>query len=167
MEIQKSTIIALLSSSIADSLLGIYPKSINDGKNGYKKRTQQMEGHNACMMKLSKYKINIEKFCKDLTEDVLILLINGKLSISESENEKYELYINCNDLFFWGCGDAELITLEEISELLEYLKLSSKHGELLWVARKRKMRPQPAYYDYFDDNEKILFNGCGPERSDN
>ena len=50
------------------------------------------------------------------------------------------LYVNCSDLFAWGCADAELLSWDELPEYLEF----QKRGESdLWCAIKRQMQPQP------------------------
>jgi len=73
--------------------------------------------------------------------------------------------ISCNDLFYWGCADAEEIETEEDLDLFIQTFKDCKDicGEL-YCARKRKMRPQGAYYKYIPDEFKETFNACGPER---
>ena len=79
--------------------------------------------------------------------------------------EDLNFYIRCNDVFAWGCSDAEDISEEDLPLLEQSLKDSEMHGTLLFCARKRKCRPQGAYYQYFDkDTEWELFNACGEER---
>jgi hypothetical protein len=73
--------------------------------------------------------------------------------------------INCNDVFMWGCADAEEITTREDVDLLQQAcRDSNDFGPLLYCARKQGMRPQGAYYRYIDKNDWELFNACGPER---
>ncbi len=82
-------------------------------------------------------------------------------------------FINCNDLFFWACSDCEEIESDaEVADIrLAYDDCSKLHeygniyAPLLWVARKRKMRPQDPYYTEFPKELHGLFNDCGPERS--
>jgi len=80
-------------------------------------------------------------------------------------------FINCNDLFFWACADAEQITEDNIEILLtayEDAKAADEDGEcyasLLFCARARGMRPQGAYYKSFPKALWALFDACGPER---
>lgn len=84
------------------------------------------------------------------------------------DKKEYELgfYIQCNDLFYWACSDAEHIQESEFPDLLRAYEESPKNGELLWCARKRGMRPQWPYYKYFSEAEHALFNVAGPERTD-
>lgn len=84
-------------------------------------------------------------------------------------------FINCNDLFWWGCADGEDITEENFhlirktSEDIE--KLDNKTFKLLrWIdelfcCRSRGMRPQIPYYKDMPDILKPLFDACGPERT--
>lgn len=89
---------------------------------------------------------------------------------TDDEYAPITLLVNCNDLFFWGCADSEELTPDDIPDLERALADAKQAGDsayadLLWVARKRKMRPQGAYYQYFDTPAlKELFNACGPER---
>ena len=90
-----------------------------------------------------------------------------------SENDLFEeiiwdgnlvFYALCNDLFYWGSADGEQINKDDI-KLLEVSINDSKdyNGVLLYCARKRKMRPQGAYYKHLKE-DKELFNACGEER---
>lgn len=81
-------------------------------------------------------------------------------------NQDLKFWFNCNDLFFWASSDGE--TIEEVDlELLEKsFKDSRDYGYLLFVCRKRKMRPQKPYYKSIPMDEHHLFNECGPERED-
>ena len=78
--------------------------------------------------------------------------------------------VNCNDLFFWACADAELITDENIAMFEQAYKDASEHecGEcyagLLFCCRERKMRPQGAYYESFPKSMWGMFDECGPDR---
>jgi hypothetical protein len=70
--------------------------------------------------------------------------------------------VNCSDVFFWGCADAEDVTPENLPLLR--LALEQGGGTDLFVARVRGMRPQGAVYKYIDQAEWPLFDACGPER---
>ena len=89
---------------------------------------------------------------------------------TDGEYAPVTFFINCNDVFYWGCADAEAITPENIELLEKSMKDSSgayQYGELygtmLWCARVRKQRPQGAAYP--SERELwTLFDECGPER---
>lgn len=89
--------------------------------------------------------------------------------------------INCNDIFFWGCADAEDVTPENLGELEraledcdaieseDYKDLKTArpitlvyYGEILFCSRMRKMRPQGAAYP--PKEMWHLIDECGPER---
>lgn len=79
------------------------------------------------------------------------------------------LIVNCNDLFFWGTADCETLGPSSIDELEKAITDAKEageieHGHLLWIARRRGMRPQKPYYKYFKEPLAKLFNECGPER---
>lgn len=79
--------------------------------------------------------------------------------------------INCSDIFFWGCADAERLTPENI-EIFEQAHLDTKalmkHGDIwaptLFCARVRKERPQGAAYPLDAKELWSLFDECGPVR---
>ena len=81
----------------------------------------------------------------------------------------YHLCVNCNDFFWWGTADAEGITAADLLDLKQAMKdcneeFEFKWGQLLWCARKRKMRPQGPYYSSIPKELWGLFNACGDER---
>ncbi len=100
-------------------------------------------------------------------------LIKMLLRVVATYDLCYELYwdtdlqfcINCNDVFFWGCADAEDVETEEDIKLLEKcLSETETDGMILYCARRRKMRPQGAIYKGIEEKNWPLFNECGPER---
>ncbi len=76
-----------------------------------------------------------------------------------------EFWILCNDFFIWASADGENVETEEDLILLEQsLKASENDGALLYCARKRKVRPQGAYYTYLKKEDWHLFDACGEKR---
>lgn len=90
----------------------------------------------------------------------------------ELENGEIRFWVLCNDTFFWGTGDGEDITPENVHLLEEASKELAAFGEqvrdfcltTLFAAKVRKMRPQGALYKYLDEETWPLFDACGPER---
>lgn len=86
-------------------------------------------------------------------------------------NEDLEFNINCNDVFTHA-SDAEDITSQEdvdaieqaAKELLEIHSLANCWATLLFIARKRQMRPLGSWYHGLDNKIVDLFKACGPER---
>ncbi len=150
--------------------MGLYPASVLGGPNAYEKRSDWQEGWNAYGSQLLDKVIQIGKFIEGIPEQhrgiVKKLLIDDKLSLSVGKNDgDHQLWVNCNDLFFWACSDGEDISIEELPDLLRALEESPKNGDILWVCRKRHTRPQGAYYKYLK-GEEHLFDATGPERTD-
>lgn len=82
------------------------------------------------------------------------------------------LFVNSNDIFWWGCADCEELTPENLPVLEQSLKDAKEaSGEKyppdwsieLFVCRVNKMRPQGAAYPY-DKTAWPLLDACGPER---
>lgn len=86
-------------------------------------------------------------------------------------NTDLEFYIICNDVFFWGCADAEGLTPETVEEWERAMEDADRvggfaYGGILYCARMRKMRPQGAYYDHIIVRELWpLFDACGERRA--
>ncbi len=86
--------------------------------------------------------------------------INGEIFWSTD----FEFFVNCNDVFFWGCADAEPISAETLDDLEKALKETELDGCNLYCARRREMRPQGALYKYLEKKNWPLFDACGPKR---
>ena len=88
---------------------------------------------------------------------------------TDDEYAPITLMVNCNDLFFWGCADCERIGPEDVADFkiaqkdIEDEDGCSYNAHFLWIARKRKQRPQLAYYKHFSARERALFDECGAE----
>jgi len=79
--------------------------------------------------------------------------------------------VNCNDMFAWGCADAEDIEIEdlkllkEVHKQLEDIEVGlSAYWYFLYCARKRNIRPQGAMYKHIPKEMLNLINDCGTER---
>lgn len=108
---------------------------------------------------------------------------------TDGEYAPVTFFVNCNDLFFWGCADVEEITPENVgelrravSDLRESLGVSSmpnpatesdkwkewdkapSWGTELFACRVRKMRPQTPVLNKLRSELRPLFEACGPER---
>jgi hypothetical protein len=91
------------------------------------------------------------------------------------DNDELQFLVNCNDIFYWGCADAEEISTTEDFALFEQsyrdciaLDSMSYDWPLLYCARKRNMRPQgTAYSSQIRKEVHELFNAAGPEREIN
>jgi hypothetical protein len=156
-----------LALSLAMDNRSVYPKSIFGGENAYNERTPYMEGWNAAVTDFSKQVTQISAILGK-NPRIADLVEREQLSITFDNKEctSYTMYVNCNDLFYWACADAEEITTEEFDSLEECLAINERYGSLLWCCRKRGMRPQTPYYRCFPEDMKPLFDACGPARDD-
>jgi hypothetical protein len=82
----------------------------------------------------------------------------------DEEYAPITIFVNCNDLFFWGCADAEQITTENLEVLEQSYKDDERNGGLLFCCRVRGERPQGAYYKHIKKEKRHLYDACGPEK---
>ena len=87
----------------------------------------------------------------------------------DDEYAPITFFLNCNDMFYWGCSDCEELTVGDLGALEQAIKDADAicpiegWGTAVFIARKRGMRPQkPAYPK--DVKMWPLFDLCGPER---
>lgn len=59
-----------------------------------------------------------------------------------SDESTTVLYVNCNDLFYWGTADAESLPNDQIGKLYLLHKENDKWGASKWCCLQRKLRPQ-------------------------
>ena len=84
-------------------------------------------------------------FCEDaalawlIMQDGLIFILNAK---DDEGKGVIGVYVNCNDVFAWGCADLEPLPP---SELERFLKLCLTHpaGSTKWCCLRRNEQPQP------------------------
>lgn len=159
----------LLALEIAEDDMGVYPQAVSGGPKPYEKRTEWMEGWNAygrvLVEKESAIRHWLEKLSDGHKAEIENHLLSDNLSLAVCDGE-CKLWVNCSDLFYWACADAEDFTIEDLPEFNRALAESPEHGTLLWCCRKCGMRPQRPYYKYFSDEEKTLFDATGPERNE-
>lgn len=90
---------------------------------------------------------------------------------TDAEYAPLTLFVNCNDLFYWGSADCEEVHAGNVSDLeraRDDLRaigdLCEGFADILFAARLRKMRPQGPYYNSIPKETWALFDACGPER---
>ncbi len=76
-----------------------------------------------------------------------ILFCNGRNHSCEISGVKYEgnttvLFVNCNDIFAWGCADAEDLPYKEIINLYKFWRKDRKWGAAKWCCKIRNQQPQ-------------------------
>jgi hypothetical protein len=84
-----------------------------------------------------------------------------------AKDGEIQMYVNCNDVFAWACADCEEIFEEDLEELQKAKDdlPGSVYWSLLWVSRKRGMRPQGAFIKGMEEKEREMFFAAGPDRS--
>jgi hypothetical protein len=50
--------------------------------------------------------------------------------------------VNCNDVFAWGCADAEGINYSDLEDLWDHFEKDPISGPTIWCIKKRKEMPQ-------------------------
>ena len=116
-------------------------------------------------VKLSDFVVDTDMFMDSVAASYLlnqeVLFINNYPYITNpwAPQEKQKvgpettvIFVICNDVFAWGCGDAEPIKCSENigCELYELLKLYLENktwGVIKWVSIKRNERPQKPIVD--------------------
>lgn len=158
-----------LALTLAHDAMGIYPQSVTGGDKPYAQRTDWMEGWNAYGGELvdtwSRVTDWLDALPADIKTTIEDYLIAGKLHLSVRE-DGLNLWADCSDLFFWACADGEDLAITDLPAFTQAYSESPHHGDLLWVARKRGMRPQAPYYREFSPEEQVLFDAAGPVRDD-
>lgn len=106
---------------------------------------------------MEQYKINLLK-----------LAAEWELQNSLHWDTDLKFYVTCSDFFFWGCADAEDITCQEDVDLFEQaitdVGCEHTYATDLYCAKKRKLRPQGACYEFIPKHLWSLFDACGPKR---
>jgi hypothetical protein len=66
---------------------------------------------------------------------------------TKAESELIAVYVNCNDVFAWGCADAEDLPHDEIENLYRLWRADPHWGSAKWCAIRRKQQPQKPVID--------------------
>lgn len=95
---------------------------------------------------------------------------------TDGEYAPVTFLLKCNDLFRWGCADAEAITDVSIGVIEATRAEFPDHPDdndfkhVYWpslaACRIRKMRPQKPYYASLPKSMHAAFDACGPERGE-
>lgn len=140
----------------SSNLLGIYAAStvINGIE---KKRTEFQDGWNQAIIKRSKNECELEDWANTLTEDQqnAICEINKKennISVYRMDDDSFYLALSCNDVFSWGCSDAEEITVDDLPEILKFHRETPVYGYIKWCCIKRNQRPQGCFIKYMKND---------------
>lgn len=87
-----------------------------------------------------------EDMLKVLIEDGFIIINNGWWD-ELWPKDAITVAVNCNDVFLWGCADAENILYSDIEELYNMYIKEPTWGIAAWCIKKRKCKPQKLVED--------------------
>ena len=174
-----------LIDEVGSMYLGLYPEQVMDATGGYPERTEWMNGWNAAVIRQNQHVLQIYAWFNTVPPEYLTqvedLLLEGILELSVEDDTRVfqdgpipsvysifqgtmdvRLVYMCNDIFYWGCADCEDVSFEDLKDLTACIEECPKWGGELWVARKRKERPQNALLECMSPEDQRLFNVCGP-----
>lgn len=86
-------------------------------------------------------------------EYLTFLLCKGELFINNGHwnkdwpKDKITIHLGCNDIFAWGCADAEDISYSDLPEIYEHYIKDPLCGTAVWCIKKRGVMPQKPVYD--------------------
>lgn len=87
---------------------------------------------------------------------IALMLINEVIFLNDHWWEKDwpekakqipSLNVNCNDVFYWGCADAEEMMYDEIQDVYDHYIKDPGWGTAVWCIKKRNLMPQKPVYD--------------------
>ncbi len=84
----------------------------------------------------------------EIEEQIATLLTANVLFVNDGHWRKdwpkdhISMHVLCNDVFAWGCADAEDILYSEIEDLYFMHLKDPKGGADAWCIKKRKQMPQ-------------------------
>lgn len=63
------------------------------------------------------------------------------------QQETVVLFVNCNDVFAWGCADSETLPYDQIECLFRMWHADRKWGADKWCCKQRDQKPQKPVED--------------------
>jgi len=61
--------------------------------------------------------------------------------------DTFSINVNCNDVFAWGCADAEECFYSDLETLYAHHVVDKDNGCIVWCIKKRGLLPQKPVYD--------------------
>ncbi len=145
----------------AENSIGVYPQSCNgvprtvwqDGWNVFmlKERPtvadpEWQAGKDACEAHHAEKRKRAREWFSGLPEAdrelIGPLLVADELALNMPSGQPTTLWVNCNDLFYWACADAEEATLEELPALAAEIERNALWGSSIWACKHRGEPPQ-------------------------
>lgn len=82
-----------------------------------------------------------------LTENVILNEFWWKKDWPEEAKKKFAIALNINDIFCWGCSDAENLNYEDLQDVYDHYLKDKTWGTAVWACKRRNMLPQKPVYD--------------------
>lgn len=108
--------------------------------------------HHDCVFRTYTWKDGTTETEFDDAAALAVLLANEEIFLNsywwegewpEAAQKRTALCVNCNDVFMWGCADAEDIFHSELRDLYEHWVKDPEWGSAVWCVKRRKLMPQP------------------------
>ena len=113
----------------------------------------------------------MSQFIEDVIRLTLKHDMTDMLAWNEEDDGSLSVAVICNDVFYWATADCEIVTADTLGELAQAYDDACAacprgrfYADMLYAARRRKMRPQGAAYSENAPEMWPLFDACGPER---
>ncbi len=83
-----------------------------------------------------------EMVAKLLIDDVVFVNSRDYYYKGQKEGHTIVLFVNCNDVFAWGCADSEDVSSGDIPSLFEAHMQDKRYGSDKWCCQQRQQKPQ-------------------------
>lgn len=77
-----------------------------------------------------------------INEVVFINRLHWRDDVPEDVKQNITVFVNCNDVFAWGCADSEDLPLHELENLYRMWLKDPAWGSAVWCMQKRSWMPQ-------------------------
>lgn len=134
--------------------LSIYPIKVVGGEHAYEKRTEYMEGWNACAISIPKQWLKITRYFKTIPPELVKLIIEENIRLTFQDDIPV-IYVQRLGLF--GLEFEEDITESDFPDFLKAHKESPIYGNLLWYCRKYQKLPNDKFFQIVSEAEAKLF----------
>ncbi len=69
----------------------------------------------------------------------------------EEARQMMGLFVNCNDIFAWGCADSEDMLFADLYDVYRHWRKDPSWGAAVWCMKRRKEMPQEPVAKYIRD----------------
>lgn len=70
------------------------------------------------------------------------LLADKQVGLLATEQEGFEVFAVCNDIFAWALADLVIVPYNSLIDLYQHWRKDSDFGVAVWCIKKRKVMPQ-------------------------